>query len=158
MKKITASFLLTLITFFFSICIHARGNDNKSSELRRNSINAYIGLFEYNINFERNIIQHPKSYTDLRMGFGLGAFVTAGEGIYLNPSFVHLIGKKKSHLELDLGFKYIVNYIGSNPNYSKFFIPDFFAGYRYEIPDGRIIFRLGLNWPTLINSGIGFKF
>jgi hypothetical protein len=156
-KKISVSFFLTLITFHLSICIYSQENDNKSSEFSRNSINGYIGLVDYNINFERNIIQLPESYSNLRIGVGLGAFVTAGEGIYLNPSFVHLIGKRRSHLELDLGFKYIVSYLGLDPKYSKFFIPDFFAGYRYEQRDGGIIFRLGLNWPTLINIGIGVK-
>jgi hypothetical protein len=158
MKKISASVIITLITVFVCVKTNGQKEGGLSPEFRRNSINGYIGFAEYNINYERSIFQHPKSYTNLRMGFGYGAFITAGEGLYLNPAIVHLIGKKCSFLELDLGFKYMVQYDGLDPDYSKFFISDLFAGYRYERPDGKRIFRVGLNWPTLVNIGIGFKF
>jgi hypothetical protein len=158
MKKIPVSFLIIIITIFLCLKINGQGKDGLSPKYRRNSINGYIGFAEYNINYERNIFQRPESYTNIRLGFGFGAFVTAGEGSYLNPALVHLIGKKYSFLELDLGFKYITQYEGLDPDYSEFFIPDFFAGYRYERPDGKRVFRVGLNWPTIVNMGIGFKF
>ena len=112
----------------------------------------YISLCEYNINYERNIMQRPKSYTNLRMGFGLPV-LNFFNGYYLNPSLVHLIGKKNKHFELNLGFKYIVEKDSSNS-----FLPDIYAGYRYEKPSGGIIFRAGVNLFTLFNIGIGFKF
>jgi len=51
----------------------------------------------------------------------------------------------------------MIQYDGLNPDYSKFFLPDFFAGYHFERADGKRVFRIGMNWPTLINIGIGFK-
>jgi hypothetical protein len=158
MKKIPSSFLIVFITIF--VCLENYGQEKagQSQEFRKNSINGYLGFVEYNINYERNISKREKSFTNIRMGFGLGAFVTAGEGIYLNPAFVHLVGKKYSFLELGLGFKYMLHYEGLNPEYSEFFIPDIFVGYRYERPDGKRIFRVGFNWPTLVNIGTGFKF
>lgn len=157
MRKITASVLITFITSFLSINIYAQEKGIPTVEFLRNSLNIYIGLIEFNINYERNISQRPSSLTNLRMGFGKGMFVVAGEGFYLNPSMVHLIGKKSSYLELDLGFKYIVNHENPNPRLSLYLVPDFFGGYRYEKPDGSFIFRTGINYPTLINIGIGVK-
>lgn len=75
---------------------------------------------------------------------------------YLNPAVVHLIGRKNSHIELNMGFKYS---LGKTPDtIRKVLVPDLFAGYRFEKPDGRFIFRTGFNYPTLINIGIGYKF
>jgi hypothetical protein len=157
MNKFTACLLIMMLTSFLSINLHAQEKGNPLSDLRRNSLNLYFGLFdEFNINYERNISQRPISSTSLRMGFGHGSFITAGDGMYINPSLVHLIGKKNSHLELNLGVKYIVNY--PNPRLSLVLVPDLFVGYRYEKPTGWFIFRTGINWPTLINLGMGFKF
>ena len=158
MKKITSGVLIIIFTTFFCIQIKGQENEKQSESFRPNSINGYFGFVELNINYERNIFYRPKSQTGLRFGIGYGAFATAGEGVYLNPAIVHLLGKKNSFLELDLGFKYIVGYTGLNIDYSQFLLPDFFAGYRYERPDGKRIFRLGINWPTLVNVGIGYKF
>lgn len=150
-------FLVVFAIFAFTD-IKAGVKDDEPSTFKPNSINGYFGFVELNINYERTIFYRPKSYTDFRFGIGYGAFATAGEGLYLNPAIVHLIGKKNSFLELDLGFKYIVAYTGLNAEYSEFLLPDFFAGYHYERPDGKRIFRLGINWPTLVNVGIGYKF
>jgi hypothetical protein len=46
----------------------------------------------------------------------------------------------------------------TNPGFFETFIPDIFAGYRYEKPSGSFIFRAGNNYPTLINVGLGCKF
>lgn len=158
MKKIITGTLITLLTLFLSFNIDAQDVDNPSLKLLRNSINTYVGLIELNINYERNLKQRPKSHTNLRMGFGKAMFFTAGIGSYVNPSLVHIFGKGNSHLELDLGFKYMVTNSIENPNFSESFISDFFAGYRYEKPYGSFIFRAGNNYPTLINIGIGSKF
>src|SRR3954454_21512766 len=83
-------------------------NVDNSSTKARNNIKVYVGVLEGNINYERNISQRPKSYSNLRLGFGHAAFLNAGEGNYINPAFVHLIGEKSSHLEIDLGIKYML--------------------------------------------------
>jgi hypothetical protein len=143
---------------FFSGYVRAQEKISSLQSPHLNSINIYIGVFEFNINYERSIIQHQRSSTGIRLGFGPGAFVTAGDGFYINPALVHVIGKRKSHLEFDLGLKYIVNYFGGNSDLSLILVPDIFAGYRYEKPEGKIIFRFGLNYPTAVNIGVGFKF
>lgn len=63
-----------------------------------------------NLNYERNILQLPKSYTNIRLGIGRANFSEFRTlAFYLNPSLVHLIGKRNSHLELNLGFKYPIS-------------------------------------------------
>jgi len=119
----------------------------------------YVGsiYMDVNLDYERNIFQHPHSYTNLRLGIGKADFrefrVSA---FYMNPSIVHLIGRGNSHLELNLGFKYAISQLPETIN--RVFVPDLFAGYRYERPDGRFIFRMGINYPSVFDFGVGFKF
>jgi hypothetical protein len=152
MKKITASVLITFASIFLSVCTHSQQSINPSEKLPVNNINAYISLLEYNINYERKIFQLPKSFTNLRIGFGIINSSFDG-GYYYNASLVHLFGKKNSHLELNLGLKYAVQ--KGSPN---FFLPDIYAGYRYEKPSGLLIFRIGVNLYSLYTVGIGIKF
>jgi hypothetical protein len=158
MKIIALSLFLMVITIFISEHNFGQEIDNRPSELNRNCINLYLGLIEFNINYERNIIRHPQSLSNIRMGSGYAMFATASEGFYLNPAFVQLLGKNNSFLELDLGFKYIIGSNGMDPAYSKPLVSDFFIGYRHEKSDGKRIFRIGFNWPSIINVGLGFKF
>jgi hypothetical protein len=152
MVKYPASILIPIITIFSCIDINAQENSNPIKKPLRNDINVYTSLFEFNMNYERNIFQLPKSYTNLRLGFGL-LYSSIDGGYYYNPALVHLFGKKNRHLEVDLGFKYAVQ-----KGYSNSFIPDIFAGYRYEKPSGDFIFRIGVNIFTLFNIGFGYKF
>ena len=152
MKKITASVLITIASIFLSVCTHSQESVYPSEKLPGNNINAYISLFEYNINYERKIFQLPKSFTNLRIGFGIINSSYDG-GYYYNSSIVHLFGKKNSHLELNLGLKYAVQ-----KGFSNSFWPDIYAGYRYEKPSGLLMFRIGVNLYTLYNIGIGIKF
>ena len=152
MKKITASVLITFSSILLGVYTLSQENVNPSGKLPVNNINAYISLVEYNINYERKIFELPKSFTNLRMGFGIINSSFDG-GYYYNSSLVHLLGKKNSHLELNLGLKYAVQKGSSNS-----FLPDIYAGYRYEKPNGILIFRIGVNLYSLYNIGIGFKF
>jgi hypothetical protein len=157
MKIIALSIFLTVISIFIPERNIAQETDNKVSDFNRNGINAYIGLIEFNLNYERNIIRRPESLSNIRMGVGYGIFATASQGFYLNPAFVQLLGKNNSYLELDLGFKYIISSKGMDPAYAKPWVSDFFIGYRHEKKDGKRIFRIGFNWPALINVGLGQK-
>lgn len=153
MKFFSAGILLLIMTCYTGGYINAQENSNSSLKVLRNNINIYCGLMDYNINYERNIIQRPKSYSNLRIGIG-GLYSNFDGEYYFNPSFVHLIGKKNRHLEFDLGLKFIA----LNDSSNLYILPDIFAGYRYEKPSGGLIFRVGINLFTLFNIGIGIKF
>ena len=147
------------IGLFISLSINVKAQDNGNSNFSpRNYINVYVGLIEYNINYERNIVQRSKSFSNVRLGFGHASLLIGGEGKYINAAFIHLIGKKNSHLETNLGVKYMVSNSISDPQFSETLIPDAFLGYRYEKPLEGLIFRIGLNYPTFINLGTGYKF
>ncbi len=128
------------------------------AQIPKNSINTYVGIFEINFNYERNVLQMERGLGHLRLGVGQARFVQAGEGKYINMSYVHVVGKKESHLEADIGFKYMLTNSIDDPKFSEEFIPDLFIGYRFQNQPRGIILRAGINYPTIINLGIGLAF
>lgn len=154
MKCLLTITSLVLLIFHF----HTANAQNTGKPNKPNSINTYVGLFDLNLNYERNIIQRAKAASNIRIGFGHGQFVVAGEGYYVNGVFVQLIGEGSSHLELNAGVKYMVSNSEANPPFSDQLLPDIFLGYRYQNPTDRIIFRMGFNYPTIINIGLGYQF
>ena len=131
---------------------------NKGISETANSINLYVGLFDVNVNYERNIVERSKSLSNLRLGFGYAMLFVAGEGYYVNGVYVHLFGAKNSHLEVNAGAKYMLTNSISDPAFSDQLIPEIYLGYRFEKPTGGIIFRTGLSYPTFVNLGLGYKF
>lgn len=159
MQQLKYLWKASLVVILLILNLNGNGQSVDSpSKQARNNINAYLGVFDANINYERNIIQRSKSYSSLRAGFGYAMLWTAGEGNYINAAFIHLMGERNSHLEIDLGLKYMVTNSIENPDFSETVIPDIFVGYRYEKPSGGFVLRFGLNYPTVINLGLGFKF
>lgn len=152
-KKKIASILIVLLAFLPNHNTQAQENGIPSLILRRNSINMYVGVWDYNLNYERNIFQRPKSYTNIRIGFGKDESYL--DGYYFIPSLVHLFGRKNSHLEIDLGCKVLTSPVTAD---GTSFLPDVFVGYRHEKPAGRFMFRAGINPTTIYNVGIGVKF
>ena len=56
--------LCATIVLLISISVHVKAQDNSNSNFGpRNYINAYGGVVEYNINYERNLIQKSKSFS-----------------------------------------------------------------------------------------------
>jgi urease beta subunit len=132
--------------------LFSQTDNNESLKLSKNFIGTYIGLIELNINYERNIIQRPKSQSNLRIGVGYLTDLQV-EGRTINATAVQMFGKNNSHLELNLGAKYFFN----KTNENNFFLPEVFIGYRYDKPTGKAIFRFGVSYPSLLNIGLGLK-
>jgi hypothetical protein len=139
-----------LFLMFSPLC--AQVNEPAAVKPRKNVIGLYFGMIEYNINYERNIIQRAKSQTNLRSGFGYLTDLQV-EGRTINVTIVQMFGKNSSHLELNLGEKYFIDKSGND----NFFLTEVYAGYRHEKQNGRSIFRIGLSYPSLVNIGIGLK-
>jgi len=149
--------LIAVLFYFTCVVIYAQEKGNSSLKIRRNYIIVNVGpdLIAYNFNYERNIIQSPKSFTNIRLGYGKWEGMQ-DMGTDYSITLVHLIGQKNSHLELNLGLRYRIGEredINTPP-----LMPDIFAGYRYEKPYGILIFRAGLSIPSVISIGVGFKF
>jgi len=158
-KKVGLIVTIIIVVSFYCVHIHADDIDDQPIKYKKNSINFYTGTvyMDVNLNYERNILQFSNSYSNIRLGIGRADFrefrVLA---YYLNPAIVHLIGRRNSHLELNLGFKYPISQLPKTIN--RIFVPDLFVGYRYEKPDGWFIFRMGINYPSIFDLGFGFKF
>lgn len=149
---------ISLLMQFGSTWLSAQERSDHETKPLRNRIGVYLGLLEINLNYERNIIQRPKSYSNIRIGIGSFTDLQFG-GKYINASLIQLLGKRKSHAEVDLGCKLFL--AGTNLNFESprtFLIPDIYVGYRYENPENREFFRIGFSFPSLINVGGGFKF
>ena len=156
-KLLQTNFLICILAFANSLALKAQDIIKPALQVR-NSINVYVGVFEYNINYERNILQKSNSNSNLRLGFGHGAFLNAGEGKYINPAFVHLIGKKNSFFEINAGLKCMITNSIAEPKFFEEFVPDIFLGYRFEKPEKGVTFRAGFSFSTAINIGFGYKF
>ena len=140
---------------FFILCFNLEAQEKVKPEIlfHKNYLTGYIGLLEYNINYERNLFLFPKSYSNIRIGLGEWSDLQ-GDGRIYNLTFVHLFGRKLSHIELNFG----MNYINGKTKYGNFFYPIGFIGYRYEELKGKIIIRAGFSSWSFFNVGFGFKF
>jgi hypothetical protein len=153
MKNLKMKNILLLSGLFLLFSpLFAQVNDAAIVKPYKNVIGLYFGMIEYNINYERNIIQHAKSQTNLRVGFGYLTDLQV-EGRTLNGTIVQMFGKHNSHLELNLGEKYFIDKSGND----NFFLTEVYAGYRHEKQNGRSIFRIGLCYPSFINIGFGLR-
>ncbi len=157
-------YILIFLVLLSSTLLFAQEGSEQHAKPLRNSIGAYVGLLDVNLNYERNVIQRPKSYSNVRLGFGRWTDLASG-GKYINASFIHLLGKKKSHVEFNLGIRLTQNSNVSGSS-STFLLPDIYVGYRYEYVEvdynekskGNSYFRVGFSSPTFINVGGGIKF
>lgn len=152
------SVIILTVFFFTGICAYAQESSDTIPAQHPHVIGVYVGLFEFNINYERNIFQHPKSYSNIRFGFGYWTDLQ-NEGNYINTSVVHLLGKRNAHAELNLGFKLIISGARSGvEGPQSFLIPDVYFGFRYEKPEGGEVYRVGVGYPGLIMLGGAIKF
>jgi hypothetical protein len=151
--------IIAVLLSLTSVHIYAQERVDSILDIKRNYVIGNISFEGITLNYERNIIQWSKSYTNMRIGIGLFNDLQGGgkQGL---ATLVHLFGKKKSHLELNLGIRYFVNSKNNLWPKSKYFYRDIFVGYRYEKPDGNFVFRIGYINPhaAAIAIGLGFKF
>jgi hypothetical protein len=134
-----------LIAILFSLtCVlnYAQERIDSTFHIKRNYIIGNVAFEGVTLNYERNIIQWSKSYTNIRIGVGLFNDLQGGgkQGI---ATLVHMFGKRTSHLELNLGIKYLVNSKENLWPSKRYFYRDIFIGCRFEKPDGNFIFRIG---------------
>ncbi len=153
MTHLKHKILITGLVCFSAFNLLAQEKTSPAELTYRNSFNAYVGLIELNINYERNIMQRPHSYSNIRAGYGYWTNLQL-EGKCIETAFVHVLGRKSSHPEFNLGIKYIIDKAGKE----NALVPLLYTGYRYEAPEGRFVFRMGLAFPSIFNLGIGYKF
>lgn len=168
--KITSRIILCIFAFFLPFSLLAQNEQEVSIKIRPVYFHAFIGIkvaedigigiTNLSVHFERNFFQLPKSNTNYRLGLGILGAGNDDAGYHLNAALVHLIGNKTSRLELNLGLNYFTDFATDNfiIGHEKHFYPDFYAGYRYEKPEGLVFFRAGFSVVTFFNLGLGVKF
>jgi hypothetical protein len=152
-------FFQTVLLTSLAFIIFSPGAKSQEPLKAHHNINAYVGLIEFNINYEGAVGYSENSYSKVRVGFGYGEFLTAGEGSYINAAYVHLLGRStNSHLEINAGGKIMLTNSIDHPSFFEALVPDLYLGYRFEKPTGGLVFRVGINFPTIINVGVGYNF
>lgn len=119
MKSFTYSLIIFLLLNLNMTAQEGKIPDTKNA---KNYITAYFGMFEYNINYERNLFLFHRSYSNIRTGFGQMNNLQASGYVY-NLTLVQVLGRKSSHFEFNIGVKYIK--IPAHPVQSTFY-PDLF--------------------------------
>lgn len=164
MLKITAkTLLLATLSVLLNLPAYCQ-TDSLKNKFHYTTISASVGYIEWHIDAEQTLIILPRSSFNLRIGYGFwSGWAGSGDNIYLSGKY--LSGRKKSHLEADLGLKVIIDdccngsWLADRNNiYSVDYVPLINIGYRYEKPDGGLIFRIGAGLESFVNIGLGYKF
>lgn len=160
--------LITIIFFLSSFLSFAQNEDISIIESNKNSINLKFGYgyygpdFSYGLGltYERQIFQFDKSFLLARAGWSYWALWGASANTY-KLDLAYVIGKKSSHLELDLGMIITTECDDSYKiictSYDKLRLSANIA-YRYQKPGGRSIFRIGIGREALAFVSYGFAF
>ena len=141
------------------------GND--PVQLDKNSVyfNLNIGLhgpeFAYGsgITYERQLAQFEKSYLFAQVGWAYWLMWGVSANAF-KLDLAYIIGKKRSHIELDLG----TYYLNECDDYGDVCFDDgelrLLANivYRYQNPAKSLIFRAGLGSQALVFISIGTSF
>jgi hypothetical protein len=150
MKRVYILMFLLYIVMQISLM----GQEKEQDFKYRNYLTASYGPAEYSFNYERNLFNFQRSYSNIRAGLGEWSDLN-GDWTAYNLSLVYLTGKQKSsHLESNAGVRYIRNDLKD----AKFLYPDIFVGYRFENPEGWLLLRGGFSLISLFNLGAGIKF
>lgn len=107
-------------------------------------------------NYERMILNYSeKRNYSLWFRGGAGFWEWWEEtGVNGMASLCMVTGRKKSHFEGSLGVVYS-SWFASG---SKTFLPAGTLGYRYQKPEGHLMFRTGVGWPEAAYVGVGYCF
>lgn len=167
----------TIILLFVSVLFTCSSYAQQSSSLmvneqllKKNAFYVNVGssfIFnDVNFVYERNFFHQNYSYYNLQIGFGLmeAAWGPTYQQFTVCPSW--LFGKDKNHMELNLGVTVSYDFDGyrhSHPSSLTFFnyleaFPAAYLGYRYQKPEGKFLFRVGIGFPEQIGVGVGWCF
>ncbi len=112
----------------------------------------------YSINYERNLLNFNHFKTSAQLGFSFyPAPIDLRSRLWIPFSLNQLFSLRQHHIELGMGFvlTQFQNYLGTDEEFrynSKFELhPTFKAGYRYQKPGGKMVYK-ALFTPMLLND------
>lgn len=141
----------------FFLCVHAQAQNTESTELSK--INLYVdfgGGFARglaSINIESRISSGNKLTWYARGGIG-GGGLDAADGPGILGAVTMLTGKGNNHFEVNAG-TFIGKYSDVQAEY--FFLPILDLGYRYQKPEGGLVFNAEAGFLG-IRFGLGYAF
>lgn len=124
---------------------------------RKNTIYATGGILGLNASYERLIAKTSRGVFNsfwFRIGGGIFAVPTEMGGPLAVTSVHTLSGKRKHHLEMNLGA--FTFYDITNESWKL--LPAAGMGYRYQNPEGGLLFRGGLSLPEYAYISVGYSF
>lgn len=174
-----------VILFYFILGFYNIASASEKDTLNPQAKNAIYGSvstlglwFTSSINYERHLFTTSnKLNVNYYLRVNYGGFSTWGaSGPSTSLSLQGVLGKKKSHLELGLGFAGLFDKSGydigiSNANYPfagyepepsrweyTMKLPSVTIGYRYQKPEGGFVFRSGISSPEGVYLSLGWAF
>lgn len=177
--------LFVIINFLLFIPLYGQGQnkDTIQAGLKKNVVYGTLGtaivIGVATINYERMIGESKTKFITsywLKIGFGeyylLGSNI--GGGPYFTTGLTGLTGKNNGHFEFNIGVAslldleeydrdyeaYIEGWTTSEPHKSDYrkITPSVGAGYRFQKPDGKFVFRTGYAFPEFVYLSVGFCF
>ena len=147
------------ITFIILLClcfnISAQNNSDLISTPVKNNVYFDLGGFpgaHIFMNYERKVHESGNISLYGRVGFGYAGMIMVGSGGGVLGAATLLTGKGNSHMEFNLGV------FSSKDNNDYFILPLLDVGYRYQKPEGGLIFKVKSGVLVIFSIGLGYAF
>jgi len=158
MKKTNGKRTVIIALILFSMnYLYSQNEKSNKGLLNNNAIYGSVGsgglYFTATAYYERILKQqlgNKNISTFLKFGYGTEAD-WGGVGTYILAQFGFLTGTQNSHFEFAAGGNYFISGDLELPISAS-------AGWRFQKPEGKFIFRTGIALPEAIYVGLGFSF
>jgi len=151
--------IFKIITFSILMCLcmntSAQTNSDMISIPAKNNVYFDTGIFpgaHVLMNYERKV--HESNTVSLygRIGFGYAGMILGDGGGGVLGAATLLTGKGNSHMEFNLGI------FSGKDNNDPFILPLLDVGYRYQKPEGGLIFKVKAGVLGIFSVGLGYAF
>ena len=147
------------ITFLILLClcfnISAQNNSDLISTPVKNNVYFDTGIFpgaHVFMNYERKVHESGNISLYGRVGFGYAGLSMGDGGGGVLGAATMLTGKGNSHMEFNLGI------FSGKDNNDPFILPLLDVGYRYQKPEGGLIFKVKAGILGIFSIGLGYAF
>jgi len=159
LEKEKISFIFKKIAFMILLCLcfntTAQTNSDLISIPTKNNVYFDTGFFpgaHVFMNYERKVHESDNISLYGRVGFGYAGMIMGDSGGGVLGAATLLTGKGNSHMEFNLGI-----FSGKNDN-DPFILPLLDVGYRYQKPEGGLVFKVKAGVLGIFSVGLGYAF
>ena len=156
-EKISSIFKIITFTILMCLCMntYAQTNSDMISIPTKNSVYFDTGIFpgaHVFMNYERKVHESDNISLYGRVGFGYAGIIMGDGGGGVLGAATLLTGKGNSHMEFNLGI------FSGKDNNDPFILPLLDVGYRYQKPEGGLIFKVKAGVLGIFSVGLGYAF